>query len=179
MYIHVTIYKKPQFDSFVHMQPPSCSQALMAGSILHFPSWLIATSNPQRARECSESSSLNQSVDMASVCPSLASSTPNRPESLNQPPHSHGFLPYQASLLISSQTLPVSLISTSSSRRLSLHLHTMPLLNLLSQHAVHQAVLFNNSEALELLRDDIQRIHRAATAADILYLHINLSAHVA
>jgi hypothetical protein len=42
---------------------------------------------------------------------------------------------------------------------LRLHLHTMPLLNLLSKHLIHKPVLLDDRQALELFRDNVQRIH--------------------
>lgn len=46
----------------------------------------------------------------------------------------------------------------------------MPLLDLLRKYRVHKAMLLHNRQALELLRDNIQRVHRATTTADILDL---------
>ena len=55
-------------------------------------------------------------------------------------------------------------------RRLRLHLHAMPLLELISENRVDESVLLDNGQALELLRDDVESVHRAAASADVLDL---------
>jgi hypothetical protein len=61
--------------------------------------------------------------------------------------------------------------------RLRLHLHTMPLLNLLSKHLIHKPVLLHDRQALELLGNNVQRIHRATAATDVLDLYPHVSNH--
>jgi len=55
-------------------------------------------------------------------------------------------------------------------RRLGLHLHTVPLLELVSENRVDESVLLDDGQALELLRDDVESVHRAAASADVLDL---------
>lgn len=46
----------------------------------------------------------------------------------------------------------------------------MPLLDLLRKYRVHKAMLLHDRQALELLGDNIQRVHRTTTTTDILDL---------
>ena len=46
----------------------------------------------------------------------------------------------------------------------------MPLCNLLLQHLIHQLMLFDDRQALELRRLNLDRIHGTAATADILDL---------
>jgi hypothetical protein len=46
----------------------------------------------------------------------------------------------------------------------------MPLLDLLSKNRVDESVLLHNRQALELLRDNIQRVHGATASTDVLDL---------
>jgi len=55
-------------------------------------------------------------------------------------------------------------------RRLRLHLHAMPLLELVSENRVDESVLLDDGQALELLRDNVESVHRAAASADVLDL---------
>jgi hypothetical protein len=55
-------------------------------------------------------------------------------------------------------------------RRLRLHLHAVPLLELISEDRVDESVLLDDGQALELLRNDVERVHRAAASADVLDL---------
>lgn len=68
------------------------------------------------------------------------------------------------------QELPAPPTKKVSSRGLGLHLHTMPLLDFFREYRVHKAMLLHDGQTLELLRDDIQGVHRATTTADILNL---------
>lgn len=56
------------------------------------------------------------------------------------------------------------------SRSFRPQLYPMPLLDLLSQHLVHQPMLFDHSQALELCRCYRYRVHAAATTADVFDL---------
>jgi hypothetical protein len=49
-------------------------------------------------------------------------------------------------------------------------LNAMPLCNLILQHLVDQLMLLDHSQALELGRLNLDRIHRSAAAADVLDL---------
>ncbi len=46
----------------------------------------------------------------------------------------------------------------------------MPLLDLIAKHLVHQPMLLDSSKAPELLRNNVQLVHRAAAARDVLDL---------
>jgi hypothetical protein len=48
----------------------------------------------------------------------------------------------------------------------------MPLCDLLLQHLVDQLVLLDHRQALELGRLNLDRVHRSAAAADVLYLNL-------
>jgi hypothetical protein len=64
----------------------------------------------------------------------------------------------------------VSPPSPTTLRRLGLHLHAVPLLELVSEDRVDESVLLDDGQALELLRDDVEGVHRAAASADVLDL---------
>jgi hypothetical protein len=65
----------------------------------------------------------------------------------------------------------ISIVSFNTTlRRLRLHLHAVPLLELVSEDRVDESVLLDDGQAFELLRDDVESVHRAATSADVLDL---------
>jgi hypothetical protein len=49
-------------------------------------------------------------------------------------------------------------------------LDAVPLLELVSEDRVDESVLLDDGQALELLRDDVESVHRAAASADVLDL---------
>ena len=46
----------------------------------------------------------------------------------------------------------------------------MPFLDFFSKHLIHQSMLLNNRQALELIGDDVEGVHGAAAAGYVLYL---------
>lgn len=46
----------------------------------------------------------------------------------------------------------------------------MPLLDLLSKNLIDQSVLFDYWQSLEFGRDNVESVHRSASAANVLYL---------
>ena len=53
----------------------------------------------------------------------------------------------------------------------------MPLCDLLLQYQVDQLVLLDHRQALELGRLNLDRVHRSAAAADVLYLEFGSACH--
>lgn len=88
----------------------------------------------------------------------------------NRPRHSdHRFPPSIGIPVLSSFFFSSALPS---SRCLRLHLHTMPILDLFSQHLVHQPMLLHYRQSLELRRDYVDRVHRSTATADVLDLKV-------
>jgi hypothetical protein len=50
----------------------------------------------------------------------------------------------------------------------------VPLLELVSEDRVDESVLLDNGKALELFRDDVESVHRAAASTDVLDLKENV-----
>ena len=65
-------------------------------------------------------------------------------------------------------TLPLPPLSTPSHPRLQLH--PMPPANLLPQHPIHQPMLLDHAQASEMRRGDVDGVHAAAAAGDVLDL---------
>lgn len=51
----------------------------------------------------------------------------------------------------------------------------MPFLDLFSQYLIHQPMLLNDRETLELLGDDVESVHGTAATANVLDLFMTRS----